>query len=340
MELKVKYADFINQVVSKKLPYSHVSQAGDSQYRLWATDGSVTLWAVASNEDGSKTDFDTNHLVGSNKRSTTFQDLETTGSAIWLVSHNFADKTTWWQKSVRVQNQTLTQISTYVWTGNHTYIIDLVHGKLTNEDDVVCSPEAICPIDHGITFPNGHDLVPTVKDYLGNILTRVDTAPASGQYSIDYITGNFTFGNDWTANPPTASYHYATTSQYDMTAYPNKLYKVGYTEVNIRNIDWNKTFYFEVVVNGVVVARRIYKSESDIISASVGAPEQWGEWTVLAWPYDRSESSAEDVRIVIKSSANMSIRLRLKDDVPYVKKDALGSDPVMTVVVYGVSFLE
>lgn len=56
----------------------------------------------------------------------------------WFHSYNWCDPTTWFQRSVRVTGEVLTRIgnSSHKFKANNSWIIDLVHGKYTEEDEI------------------------------------------------------------------------------------------------------------------------------------------------------------------------------------------------------------
>lgn len=56
----------------------------------------------------------------------------------WFHSYNWCDPTTWFQRSIRVTGELLTPVgvSRLQWKANNSFIIDLVHGKYTEEDEI------------------------------------------------------------------------------------------------------------------------------------------------------------------------------------------------------------
>ena len=123
------------------------------------------------------------------------------GKRITMFSHNFCDRTTWYAMSVPVSNEA-------VGTGTgsqtefnlaHTYVIDVSHGKITDEDWLK-EP----------TVGNGVNYVPVVK-VDGVVQTEREFGePTGGDYEIDYKTGKLTFYVAPAASKAvTVSYYYS-----------------------------------------------------------------------------------------------------------------------------------
>lgn len=290
--------------------------------------------------------------------STVAQQLDTLGSSIWLTTHDYCKQETWWQKSVKVDDEALSGANFDWQTLPYTVgdvpiyvgdlpksIINLQSNLLLNEKDIVSHTDSATPWDLSYWFPEGHNLIPTLTDYQGNPLTYTTSAtPGSGEWTVlDWVNGSIKTGDDHGANAPLLSYNYPTISTYEMRPLPGKLFKIGMAEVNSQNADWDSMhFWFEVTAaNGAyVAARRMYQSEADVIAASVGAPQAWRDWDILQWPYDEAGSPIEDVRIPIKSSAAMAVNALIPQHRPYTKYDENGKRPSVIITIYAVSFNE
>lgn len=72
------------------------------------------------------------------------------GVRAWLFSHNFSDKTTWYGDSVRITNETVgTGDGTIViFNLDNQYIIDVLHGKISDEDYFVSTYAPVVKIDN------------------------------------------------------------------------------------------------------------------------------------------------------------------------------------------------
>jgi hypothetical protein len=123
------------------------------------------------------------------------------GKRITMFSHNFCDRTTWYTMSVPVSNEA-------VGTGTgsqtefnlaHTYVIDVNHGKITDEDWLK-EP----------TVGNGVNYVPVVKVDGVTQTEREFGELTGGDYEIDYKTGKLTFYvAPATGTAVTVSYYYS-----------------------------------------------------------------------------------------------------------------------------------
>jgi hypothetical protein len=322
---------------------------GDLKYRTFIRD----------NENGWGDELDSYSDNISNSVSEIHQKLETTGKALWLTSHDYGNPSSWWPYSAISENEIAVQTGTYTWTvvgadqNGKAWVIDLWYGEIFRWHDIVGHPHSINPIDTTPWFPDGNYLDPVVTAN-GQTLTRVsqkNAAPGTGEYDYDGESGVFTFGDDWAATPPVISYHYAVHSRFDFLPLSGKMFLIGYSEVNTRNIDVNSaSIFFDVTVGETIVDRRIYDSETSVIVASVDLPRVWREREVFKWPYDQVQSPAEDVRIRIKSSLNMSVKLAtfdtrdaqspLIEDQMYLPYDENGSKAQTIITIYAVSFSE
>lgn len=141
-------------------------------------------------------DFETNYKMIANDR---LQDLvgstkPNIGIRSWIFSHSFTDKTTWFGDSIRVTDEAVGTGTGVLTAFNlaHQYVIDLSHGKVSDEDYIVGT--------YG----------PVVK-VASIIKTEIPFGETTGDYTIDYITGIITF-----IIPPslgaavTVSYSYST----------------------------------------------------------------------------------------------------------------------------------
>lgn len=118
---------------------------------------------------------------------------------IYAITHNWCDKTTWWYSSVQVINEAVGtgDGSVDVFNLDHDHVIDLEHGKFTDEDDI----------------PDYEDYLLVVKVDGVEQTKRSSFETSGGDYVIDYAEGTLTF-----ADPPpdgdaiTASYWYSPTT--------------------------------------------------------------------------------------------------------------------------------
>jgi hypothetical protein len=107
------------------------------------------------------------------------------GERLWCFSSNFCDKTSWFMGSTHVAEKS-------IGTGNgiavqfslgDTYIIDVTHGKVSQEDDLVPTAFGL----EGSTFSPVIKLDAAVQDERGF------DKDEGGDYEVDYVTGTVTF---------------------------------------------------------------------------------------------------------------------------------------------------
>ena len=350
MILDISWNDFKSQITSKGLRYSHVADKNDSNaYHLWTTDGSVTLYCLLVGDE--RDEFISTYLSSSGKRFLVGNDV-LLASPLTLMSPSLCDRTSWWFDSAMIKDEALGEISGTSWQASHTNIIDLEHAKVCLEDDVAGTARSASPMHHGTRFSSTvdeHFLIPLCKVYDGSSLLATlvrtdDTSPAFGEYCIDYVAGTIVTGDSWTGKSVKLSYHYARTSKYEFIPDPGRLIRLGHTEVNARNVDFNAhlpVVFFEIWVGATLKVRRIYKHVNDYTNQSVAAPQVWEDWCFPQWPYKLAETANKDATIAVKSSANMKIRLVQEDDsVEWSKKDTSGAAPYLSVALHCISEVE
>jgi len=134
---------------------------------------------------------------------------EAEGGAATIVSHNFADKTSWYQGSVQVIGGNLINWGTLVYSdpNNKTHWIDLENGKLYDEDNVMAA------------FGNKFK----VKVY-------VDSVQVTSGFTINYEVGTITF-NSAITGVVTASYCYAGNSYFSVRPRTGKVLSIQAAEV-------------------------------------------------------------------------------------------------------------
>lgn len=303
------------------------------------------LTTIVNNHDGVSL-IPPDHTADGIQKVVSTQTLQSV-SPLWMVSHNFADKLTWWQESARVVEETLTQISTFEWQTANPFVLDLQHGRLVNEDDVAGGPLSLNPLTL-VQFPDGHNLIPTLT--IGDeTCVRIDTDPLPQDgaitYRIYYDTGIIKLGDDRTGQTLKFSYHYAQGNGYKFPPIPDKLYKISITQAKFSNVDMDsRVMAFSIFSGETEVARRIYKGIKDYIAASLDAPVNWRDpvsgqtWTTMLWDYKKPASPASDSRIAIKSSHDMYIYLRPQHDGEVLLPDPNNQDnPCLVVTLFSTS---
>lgn len=107
------------------------------------------------------------------------------GDRLWCFSTNFCDRTTWFPGSIYVEEKSIGtgNGSTVEFSMGDTYIIDVTHGKISQEDDLL-------PAMFG---KDGDTFSPVVKLDSTAKTERGYDKNSGGDYEIDYVTGTVTF---------------------------------------------------------------------------------------------------------------------------------------------------
>lgn len=163
------------------------------------------------------------------------------GKEVIYATHNLTDKTTWYSESARVTDEALVDSGDgLVFNSAHTHWIDMVHGKVFDEDGLVEDQQIFEPGD-----PHGYHAI--VKSDGVEMTIREPFETAGGDYSIDYATGDVTFFASQAGKTVTASYSYAQTSGWIMKPLPNKALVIEKAEVQFsKDIQMQKAFVMEV----------------------------------------------------------------------------------------------
>jgi hypothetical protein len=217
VDIQLTYSELKSIVAAKSLYFQHYENT--KQYLIWSLDDMIVYKTIIWKDgccpidqdpatmSANIVDFESNYKSISNqslnqKQQPLVQTIKPSyGNRAWTFSHNYCDKTTWSSDSVRVVNEVVGtgDGSTTVFNLDNTFVIDVTHGKTTDEDYLVPSVT-----QGGTTF------VPEIK--VNNVVKteRKFTKNSGGDYEIDYASGSITFytapGNGL---PITASYFYS-----------------------------------------------------------------------------------------------------------------------------------
>jgi len=178
-------------------------------------------------------------------------------SRVTFYSQNFCDKCTWYSKSTGVEDEELTPDGSYeTYSAAHDHWIDLYHARVSDEDDLVESYPIVVKV-------NGQ--TKTMDTPLG--------PGADGDFSIDPVNGEITFHEALTSEDVvTATYHYATTSEWIMAPEAGKNIELLSAECQMsKNITINDTIKYTIYVGETPVKVKKYKSALDFIAESNGA---------------------------------------------------------------------
>jgi hypothetical protein len=257
---------------------------------------------------------------------------KTSGDRLNHFTHNFTDKTTWYQTSTYIQNQQATNSGNNTnYTLPHQYLIDTYHGKLTFEDNLVDSSN------------NSY----RVQVKVNNIL-KIEQDPhfnSGGDYIVNYPDGIISFLTP--LNPQdtvTVSYHYATSSLFIIKPQAATTLLIDHIESQFSlDVEINDSLQFEVygiadffltpqqmqylgIPSGInykiMLQRHTYKTMTDFyndtvksypIYKAIGNPSNWRsqktDVTLLVWDYLAS--------IPLSSKKGMEIHIKLQHDTPF-----------------------
>jgi hypothetical protein len=249
-----------------------------------------------------------------------------------FYSHDFCDKTTWYQNAVRVVDEVAEDTGDHLtYQLDHEFVIDSYHGKITGED--------------GLKSAADHSYRVTVKI---NGTTKVERDPhlgSVGDYTINYDDGQVTFFSALDpADEVKVTYHYATNSKYTVKPTAGRKLLLELAEVQFsQDINPMDSVVFEArgianyfvppayignnpgqIPSGTVITLQqfVYKAISDFHNdafksypsyAAMGAPDNWRSQlqpvTVFDWDYLSATT--------LDSSKGMEIVVYLQHDIPY-----------------------
>lgn len=181
----------------------------------------------------------------------------TSDSRLDLFSINLCDKCSWYPDSVAVVDEVLTPDGTYeTYSSAHTHWIDLYHGRVSDEDDIVAQ----------------YPIVVKVND-VAKLMDTPLKGLADKDFSINPVSGTITFHTPLSSGDVVkASYKYATTSGWTITPTSGKKLELLAAECQLsEDIDMKDTIQYQVFVGPYPVKTKKYKRVVDFINESNGA---------------------------------------------------------------------
>ena len=247
-----------------------------------------------------------------------------------FYSHNWCNKTTWYENSIRVIEEVAIDSGdqlTYNLIKNN--LIDSYHGRITGEDDLKDSGD------------NSYRVVVTVNDVAK---TEQDPHPsAGGDYTINYATGNVVFLSALTGGDVVkVTYHYADIgnngSLFTIKPLAGKKLIIDQVEIQFTvDVEITDTIIFETyglvdvfapqlmpgVPSGTLISikKKVYKTIMDLQNdafrsyptyPAIGGSSWRGltqEVLIMDWDYLTG--------LTISSAAGMEVRLYMEHDVSY-----------------------
>ena len=253
----------------------------------------------------------------------------TEGSKITYYTANWADRTTWYYRAVRVVEEIAAcqDLGTYTqYKVSHENLIDTYHGKLSGEDYLTDA------------LGNSYRVVVLVGE---EIKDEVDPHTGVGAYTIDYSSGVISFSPALVESDVVkVTYHYENGSEWVITPDQGKVLKIRKVEVQFsQDIELTDSILFqpygpvEIWAPQLVDAPYptgtklplgnpdVLKTMQDYINDANGAfpsiPAMGGSgWRgaqqashIFQWDYQTVTD--------IKSSKGVDIRLKLEHDTPF-----------------------
>jgi len=222
------------------------------------------------------------------------------GSSGSIASHDWTDPCTWYTKSKRTIAETLTLDTGKIYDMAKDNIIDLIHGRVSDEDDFA-STYIVKVYDNAVLKVEGTD------------------------YEVNYEDGVVTFDAGYTVTAPvTADYSYEDGSCFVLAPESGKVLNLEHAELQFTsNIAMNSSSIdFDIWVynpydlpNKILYKRKRYKNVKDILnSANLGQgkipPIDILTRDVLVFPFNYVTTQS------LQSSVGAELRVSINDDTP------------------------
>lgn len=154
-----------------------------------------------------------------------------------IYSHDFTDRTTWWTASVSVDREQAQALDEdrQVFVLAHPFVIDTLHGKISNEEALRATP-------------NGNYAVSVWIDNVAR--TEVDPHTGDGDFMVNYQTGRVTFIDPVALESVVeVSYRYATTSAFEIVPLPGQNVTPLQAEIQFTtDIEIQDTLRYQVLI--------------------------------------------------------------------------------------------
>jgi hypothetical protein len=154
-----------------------------------------------------------------------------TGSKLVLVSVNWCDKCSWYEGSVQVSGEAMSDMGAgLTWDSANENWIDMRHGRITDEDGILAANP-------------GKWLASVTVD--GVAKSESPAGATSGDYQVDYPAGRVTFNSPQVGAAVVATYWRAATGVYTLKPKPGKRLKILFVEVQFsKDLVLNDTMKF------------------------------------------------------------------------------------------------
>jgi len=247
------------------------------------------------------------------------------GTKLTVISPNWCDRRTWYEKSVRVNNEIFSSSDgwvTYDSADTHAWV-DVTHGRVTGERALRGSYAPVVQINDIAKKEN-------------------DPGTVNGDFEVDYYTGKVVFNSALQSTDTVkVSYSYISGSTWTIKPDPGK--KLRITEVEVQfsdDVDLKDTVSFQLYVGGQPYgSASYYQTMYDFINESNksypviprlgGSTGSWramsGPVNIFRWDYKATTD--------LKSSYGMEVRVKLENETEFGGKFAVAT-------FYGISITE
>lgn len=222
----------------------------DKRYEVsFEYDGYPRMVAIFNSTSRDGIDFETNfkpYIVETHKLdkdgNTPVSMQPPSGTAVNFYSHNLCDKCSWHTESIYVASESLTSIDGKTWSSLNSHWIDLTHGRVYKEDQVL--------LDRDPTLPS---LVPSIEVMESGVwVTKSENSWGflDNDFTIDYDLGTVTFNVAIGSGAQVrASYHHADAMVFYITPDPGTVLKIIYAEIQHTNpLKFNQTISFQTQI--------------------------------------------------------------------------------------------
>jgi len=200
----------------------------------------------------------------SHNRTITVPEPETDRKMVNIATHNFCDKTTWWQQASPIVHEELIDSGDgLTFSSVNTHWIDLTHGKFYLEDRIT----------------NRDSYIPVVKVDGVTMTERAPFDTSGGDYVVDYAAGTVTFASSQSGKTVTASYYFAGSSLFTLAPDAGKVLWVRDSEVQFSvDVEMLSTLNFQAfaydpndIPNKIAVSQKTnYKTIRNFVEEAKG----------------------------------------------------------------------
>ena len=159
------------------------------------------------------------------------------GEEAVIITHNFCDKTTWYDESERITDEEAVDDESdhKHWNIAHSPIIDMTHGKIHDEDNIKTRET------------HGYEVIVKVNDIEKTMRPPFTEEWGTSDYYVDYTIGQIIFKDSQEGNTVKVSYSYANGGRWRMFPESGKKIIIERAEVQFsKDLIYNDTLIYEV----------------------------------------------------------------------------------------------